>query len=589
MEKFSVERLVYDGSDPSDCWIVNSIGHSRLNMDNVEIMDVATLDEYESGCSMHENCLGHICRTPHGMLLPIQSLAISTPTIRNDIYKAAEMAFKGSTSYYVSEYKKILADSMKKKTGRLRKGIMNCYVDGSLRMVVTPQDHADTNIVCIPYYLQDKWSVVRLDKLTNKYKSDYVKSGDRAILIRPPSLTQRSVQPVIIEYWNETCMGVSAELLKALEGDFDGDECHVYPVYSDEAVEECKQWKNTPNVQFEKAREIFQDTRILEKENQLMSFMEHTTMSFDQIREGDYIPLMAEQTRTRREHIVDMRHRYDIGVVGNSFLDESIRGMSDVNDQQHMQPIVGDVSRIARIAASCVLHKENDTIGIATESDFVPMYEIPRDIAAGSSAVRAISNICASLQQAALSKHHATKRLLPSHDLISDMIVGSSDDTLILFSVSTSIERVRSLVSLKWAAKNDDAIHTLCKLRNLSRVPKDKIIGAYNPLVLRLIAPDKRIEVCKLGIRALADHYGISLSEVEVISLSVLYSFKPEKDSKPITTKDGMLSRRLRWTEVTMGNHYTSLVNRLKKGNIDPCPIETASACLMAGNFRDLN
>lgn len=197
---FLTTRLAHEGSYPFDTWRVVGIGHSKVDMEKVPIVDVKTIAEYDHGCQEHERCPGHICRSPFGMPLPMQSLAVSTSVIKNDIAKAANAAFGGAGQYYSSQHRKILADSMKKKTGRMRKGILNCHIDGSLRMVIGPQEDLATNVVCIPRYLADKWTVVYFDETTNRYKMRKVEDGDRAIAVRPPSLSIRSVQPVIIAY-----------------------------------------------------------------------------------------------------------------------------------------------------------------------------------------------------------------------------------------------------------------------------------------------------------------------------------------------------------------------------------------------------
>ncbi len=124
MEPFRVERLAYDGCDPSDIWIITGIGHSKIDMEKVNIMDVPTVSEYESGCQIHENCFGHLCKTPYGMVLPMQSLVVSTPVIKNDVCKAARAAFESPSQYHVTQYRTILSNSLKKKTGLVSIGVL---------------------------------------------------------------------------------------------------------------------------------------------------------------------------------------------------------------------------------------------------------------------------------------------------------------------------------------------------------------------------------------------------------------------------------------------------------------------------------
>jgi hypothetical protein len=46
MERFTVERLVYDGSDPSDDWVITGIGHSKLNIGNVATIPIESYNDY---------------------------------------------------------------------------------------------------------------------------------------------------------------------------------------------------------------------------------------------------------------------------------------------------------------------------------------------------------------------------------------------------------------------------------------------------------------------------------------------------------------------------------------------------------------
>jgi hypothetical protein len=262
MEPFQVERLVYDGSDPSDDWIITGIGHSKLNIGNLKLLDVESKTDYITKCPLHDNCIGHMCSTQSGVILPPQSLAVDTPVIRNDISKAAGFAFAGTSNFHKRQAKKILSDSMKAKTGRMRQGILNCHVDGSLRMVITPQVTNELFTIYLPYYLKDKWKVARLDPVTQKYVSGYVEDGDYAIVLRPPTLVKESIQYCTVSYWKGTCVGISPVLVAALRGDFDGDEIHLYPVYSEEALSEAKQWVNTKSGPFEKGRSLYLSSNI---------------------------------------------------------------------------------------------------------------------------------------------------------------------------------------------------------------------------------------------------------------------------------------------------------------------------------------
>lgn len=594
MDPFVCTRLVYDGCDPSDTWVIDGIGHSKMDMSKVEIMDVNTISEYEGGCSIHENerCMGHICRTPYGNLLPMQSLAVSTGSITNDVCKSARFAFQGSSQYHSENSKKILRDSMKQKTGRMRKGIVNCHIDGSLRMVIGPEDYYDSDDlskhswIMVPQYLRDTWKVVYLDEDEFKYKSRYVVEGDYTVVERPPALSVKSVQCARIGFWSHPYMGISPYLVKAFDGDFDGDEMHLFPVYSSAAVQECKDWIITFNSTLEKAKAMYDNSNIPDKGMSWYSFMQHTTLSFDEIKNGAEQPIMAEETRTTLQHLTDFRLRYDTDAVSKKFLDESIRGMADTNAQQILQPVIGDMARIAKLSSTNVLVRPNGKIHIATTTSFEEVGECNVDNNAGSPAMRGLSTMTSGIQQVALESHHAKKKSMPSHDMVTEMLQGGPVTFVMLHKNDIITERrVRLSIDPKMLYVGDDGMYLACDPESIRSLPKSYIKAAYSHKVLSLIDEPQRLDVCRLALDKVIRYYGFAISEVELECLSVLFSYKVELSNYPITTREGMNDRKLRWTEVMMSSNYGELRKMVESGPIECTPIETVSAMLMSGNF----
>ena len=573
LRKFSVERLVYDGSDPSDDWVVSSIGHTKLKVHNIKTVDISSLHEYEAGCKLHENCLGHMGKTEGNILLPIQSMSVHNINISNSVYKATEIALQNPGTFGKIKYDQILRESMKKKTGRMRKGILNCHIDGSLRMVITPQWDFPRNVIAIPDYLSDKWYVCRLDETTNRYSSMLVKDGDNAVVVRPPSLSARSIQPMVVRYWKHTCMGISPDILKAFEGDYDGDEMHVNPVYSKAAIEECKRWVNTPNKTIDNAREIYSTLKFYDSCSQEGYHMTHTTMSFKQMVESEEQPLMAEETRTKKDHIRAIRDRItNPDKVHESFDVESIRGMGDINRRYLTQPVIGDMSRIAKIVASCVSQRADGMMGIWTENGFREIMQFPVDNSEGNPTVRAISIICASAQQVALDAHRVSKDSLPSQDMISDLIVGSDYTTVVLSRREMTCLLDLDSDHVRWKYNCGNIQYVICHVSWKGLQQSNAIIAAHSPHVLRKVSSSRRVEVCSNSIRMILNYYGISLTQTEISALAVLYSYMPEAHTLPITTRDGMHARRLQWVETTMARHYTGLASTVNSKNISSSP-----------------
>jgi len=315
--------------------------------------------------------------------------------------------------------------------------------------------------------------------------------------------------------------------------------------------------------------------------------MINTTMSFKQIMDASPQPLMAEETRTKKEHLDSIRIRMQNPErIRMEFDKESIRGMSDINRRYLTQPIVGDMSRIARIAASCVVQIKDGTIGIYTTRKFEAIRKEELDKSEGNASIRAISTICASAQQVALDAHRIQKDSLPSHDMIEDLIVGSQY-TMVVLSRGLDIRQYLNSSAIKWKYTSDNLQYIICnpKVANIGSA-KD-IIAAYNPIILSKVHSNRRYDVCYNGIKLILNYYSIVLSHMEICSLAVLYTYLPTLSELPITTRDGMYLRGLQWTETTMARHYAGLVAAVNKKEIKPAPIKTVSACLMAVNFED--
>lgn len=141
-------------------WANTGISHSKANIENRQIQDVGSVTEYKEGCQEHESCHGHIFRAPGKILLPIQSSDISALVIENNIFRAVSFAFKGNKTSHVANSMSVLDESLKRKTCRMRKSVLDCRMDSSMRMVIKSQKELANNISCVPRNLEDRQTVV---------------------------------------------------------------------------------------------------------------------------------------------------------------------------------------------------------------------------------------------------------------------------------------------------------------------------------------------------------------------------------------------------------------------------------------------
>jgi hypothetical protein len=398
---------------------------------------------------------------------------------------------------------------------------------------------------------------------------------------------------MVVKFWPQTGVGIHPAILKAFEGDYDGDEIHLFPVYSEGSIAECERWHNTPNSTFDLAMEIYRGSQLPNKVFEGGHYMHNTTMSFQQMMEGMPAPIMAEQSRVRKEHIEAFANGMrNPKMVSDKFTVESIRGMSDINRQQLSQPVVGDMSRIARIVASCVHQQEDGTLGVLSLTGFIPVKQVLMDDSAGNAAVRGMSTICARAQQVALDSHRVQLSSMPSHDLIRDMIVGS-DHTLVVLRNTPNASWRYNVGDIKWRYNSDGHDYVLCKPDFTKRLSPSIIVAAYNPVVLSYVSQHDRYDVCSRGISLVVNYYSIPLSVVELASLAVLFTYRVDTGSMvdgkykicPITTRSGMVARDMQWLETVMATHYFGLTKKLEQGSLPISPPLSVSTCLMAANF----
>jgi len=253
--------------------------------------------------------------------------------------------------------------------------------------------------------------------------------------------------------------------------------------------------------------------------------------------------------------------------VFREFSDESVRGMKDVMAQQLNQGFLGDMSRQARLAASCVQYRGDGVFHIRTGNETLksvspcasPLLSDPKYPLGGNSCMRAISEICSRAQQAALDSHRVSQSVSSKLDLINNFITGGSESLVALIS--------GALPSHSWKYVNGNT--TFCVVNNDDvKQFATRVVAAYNPVVLKavkLLNGDVK-EVCKNGILTVCNYHGIELSMLEVYSLVELLCYRPEVDAEPITTKRGMFKREMRWMPTVFANHYGKLKAIQRKG-----------------------
>lgn len=570
-------RTVSPGQPISGSFRVESYATRSIRGLTIPVQSVDTYQDYIAGCKEHERCLGHFCVTPRGTVLLPQKLATTLGVMSNRYAKMVESVYARDTFSQELDYRVKLRSMMLGKTGKMRGDMPAGAADTSGREVISicwdiPRLH-----FAVPRQVANNMKVLRVEKnnetgLYNKYYTeDHLREGDTVIVVRPPSLWAGNVQPMKVVLWEHECFGLHPSHAAEYHADHDGDEMHITFVTLPNTLEQCEEWKPLTEDVFQAVlnKVSLPSISLSGDESRYSTFMAHSTLSVRELMEGTKLPDIAKVSRVKEDMaamFVDRQRNPE--KIYASFCKESIRGIKDVMAQRLNQGSLGDMSRQARLAAACVNYAGDGIFYIRTSTQTIksvnqnligvnPSVDLPL---IGNSCIRAVSSICAVAQQAALDSHRVSQTIAPKMDLISNLISGGPTSLVVFKS-----DYPRNCI---WRLEKDGLFYTIVNNNNI----KDKaikVVAAYNPKVLsdvKLVGGDVKA-VCKNGIKIVCNYYNINLSVLELESITELLSYRPEAaHSLPITTKEGMAKRNMRWMVVIFATHYGRLKNLQRKG-----------------------
>lgn len=596
--------------------------HTESTKDRyIPVQKVNTFEEYIAGCNEHEKCLGHFCITPRGTLLLPQKMASTLGIMSNDYAKMAEAVFNRDSQSQEIAYREKLKGLMLGKSGKMRGSMVAGPVDSSAREIISlcwdmPTDEQEYNHFAVPKVVASNMRVLRIarDGKTNLplgyYTEDCLREGDWVVIVRPPSLWAGNVQPAKVVLWDHECFGLDPSNADEFHADHDGDEMQLYFIGKENSIEQCKKWKKlTPCKFLETVRNNilpmscikpvltmrYQKSNIEQSEYppeiypQLRkTFMIHSTLSIKELLDGERLPPIAKAARMK-EPMANMfvERLKNPEKVFEDFCKESIRGIKDVMAQQLNQGYLGDMSRQARLAASCIKYVGRGIFHIKSSTETIrilcpPLQDVSLDTKyslGGNSCMRAVTALCSVAQQAALDSHRVSQEVSSKLDLINNLITGGKES---LIAVSPG-----SVPPHSWKYETEKL--TYCIVVNESvKVWGTRIVASYNPIVfkaIKLMNGDVRT-VCRNGIIMVCNYYGVKLSLLELYSLTELLCYRCEAYEDPITTKKGLLRRDMRWMAVTFANHYGKLRELQLRGKTKrPVRPETVTDTVAFCNF----
>lgn len=602
MKRQEFKRRVYNGAPVTGYHMIKSMTPVAFGPnDKPQTVNVSTLYEYESGCKEHRDCYGHLCTVNGGVVLPPHSMSLRSGDIATEYNKAAKLVFSGDVNGYIDAVKS--TNLTKDGTMRLT---MSTPTAGSCRLIATPQWEFGTSCVAISENLASRMTVCR--KATNAdgsedsvYVEDHLREGDWVIVVRPPSLHFGNTQPMKVKYWKHDCAGIHPESFSVFHGDFDGDEIQMYPVYNPGSINECESWQQLPLPAFIKGREVYNSyvsqlrgssSRLAFCEDGEAHFIRFTTLSSKQIMEKPPNLAFGEYSRNKAKHTSGMSLRFNTRKTEASFVDESIRGMGDVARQQLSQGALGDMTRVAKVVASCFYRATEGGLHVVTRHGSNILCD-DGIFDSGAPAVRGISAMCAVAQQAALDSHRAESHDVTSHDFIGDIMLGCNREGNISATGTMTLVETLPLPAVsarkkwyRWMYTSAESTFYLCEPSRFPLALRKHIVGGYNPVILTYVTNNggSVYEVCKRGVTAICNYYGIRMSSVELNDVVHVFSYNVRESVHPITSREGLMARSLGWIETLLATDHSKLPAMV--GGVGT-PLTTTSAMFMS-NFKDL-
>lgn len=594
MEKTFIERRVYKGAEVKRGYRVKGIRcvQDKPGQKPVELVKVPNLMDYSSGCPLHRgSCFGHMCYTPSGNILPPHSLSFRSGDIRTQYYIAASKAFEEDKDDYVEAMKRTNYG----KEGHLR-SIMSTPVSGSVRLVCIP--HVDDNpyLMFISKNLASKVMFCIPEKNGDgspgaRYVERSLEEGDYVMAERAPSLSKYNNQPLKVKFWDIEAMGMHPKVFSFFHGDYDGDEGHGYALGDPRSIAEAAAWRMPLDAKLTRAEKYMHDNfpgkcRLV-PEGGGMEFMNFNTLSFSEIKEGKTGLAMGDWVRNKTEHLNMFKKRMEVEKGTESFLEEAVKGVKDIMRQQLTLGKLGDMSRVSRIAAMCFVRgKEGGTWALTRRSKV--LLNASTEGSTGNPASRCIMVLCQASQEAALHAHRVGSLESVGVDLVCCLLRGRAEDgpavsqhTLLAFE-AVDVEATRKALSAIWCYQTEDGI--VVAVAKDDSVPDDMVdnlVGAFSPVVLAKVHRERRREVCALGVYAVYNYYGLELEGDDVEDMVEMMTYRVEKSSLPVTTREGMLNRGLSWMETLMACDYTKLPQLVGSNS----SAYSATSATMCANF----
>ncbi|KAG7358005.1 RNA polymerase Rpb1, domain 2 [Nitzschia inconspicua] len=246
-----IRRAIYEGCTISTACRVSSYGLRRCDSRRGQIINSES--DYKWQCKIHgRGCMGHLEADPRMAVTLMPSSIIPNPSDATNAYQRLKnRVCEGLISH--EQYRDLTSKIMMGKKGLIR-SMCSIRVEGTMKAVISVGVNGMEGTIDVPDKIcrSIKIPCIVDDRVETKRLND----GDWALLVRQPCLWSGSIQPVRIRVTDEDMVGTGDErwdvnwtiklppdMCAPYAADFDGDQMTIFPVKSQEAVDECNRFR----------------------------------------------------------------------------------------------------------------------------------------------------------------------------------------------------------------------------------------------------------------------------------------------------------------------------------------------------------
>ena len=377
---------------------------------------------------------------------------------------------------------------MRSKTGYIR-SMNSITIEGSLKMVISPDIHNDESTISIPSHIADSIKIPHVHNGVVQVSS--IDDGDYGILVRQPVLWHGGIRSCKIRVldrshsalhkWNVlSSMKLPISMCSSFGADFDGDEMTLFSVKGLAAVQECKAalWNNSDDSPY---KEEDYDEIVPSKAPVIVSRSNTvalaTTICWSDRTRGHKATKVHSRWMTTVKSLIAFKSP---PASAMDFAMQSMRSMSSSTTKSSLQSDIGATSRRSKLGAERVYLDKNACIRcqsgvfstlIPTESRYLPS---PSDGYFGNPTVRAVSKLCRASMQITLKVKSSTS--------VSDV-----SPTLSLLSGSTKWLRILKdgtidITDIPYQESYED-IGVTCSLFDISQAPHEYRISLLRSFI----------------------------------------------------------------------------------------------------------